>query len=58
MLFYSIQVATWRAASKKFYFFYSILLFGWLVADGWWLVCSERRVLLAGSDWLLVAGLF
>jgi hypothetical protein len=40
MLFYSIQVATWRAASKKFYFFYSIRLFGWLVADGWWLVAG------------------
>jgi hypothetical protein len=34
-------------------------LFGWLVADGWcwfvlreeywWLVCSERKVLLAGG---------
>jgi hypothetical protein len=30
------------------------------LAGGWWpvLVCSERRVLLAGSGWLLVAGLF
>jgi hypothetical protein len=27
---------------------------------GWWLVlvCSERRVLLAGCGWLLVAGSF
>jgi hypothetical protein len=27
---------------------------------GWWLVliCSERKVLLAGCGWLLVAGLF
>jgi hypothetical protein len=45
-------------------------LFGWLVADSWcwfvlreeycWLVlvCSERRVLLAGCGWLLVAGSF
>jgi hypothetical protein len=24
-------------------------LFVWLVADGWWLVCSERKVLLAGG---------
>jgi hypothetical protein len=30
-------------------------LFGWLVAGGWWLVlvCSERRVLLAGCWWLV-----
>jgi hypothetical protein len=30
------------------------------LAGGWWLVlvCSKRRVLLAGSGWLLVAGLF
>jgi hypothetical protein len=47
--------------------FFSRILFGWLVADGWcwfilreeycwlvlagcwWLVCSERKVLLAGG---------
>jgi hypothetical protein len=30
------------------------------LAGGWWLVlvCSERRVLLAGCGWLLVAGSF
>jgi hypothetical protein len=30
------------------------------MADGWWLVliCSERRVLLAGCGWLLVADSF
>jgi hypothetical protein len=30
------------------------------LAGGWWLVlvCSKRRVLLAGSGWWLVAGLF
>jgi hypothetical protein len=40
-------------------FFSSFRQFGWLVADGWcwfvlreeycWLVCSERKVLLAGG---------
>jgi hypothetical protein len=31
----------------------SFSLFVWLVADGWWLVCSERKVLLAGCWWLV-----
>jgi hypothetical protein len=33
--------------------FHIISLFGWLV-----LVCSERKVLLVGCGWLLVAGSF